>query len=182
MQERTCKVCGKTKPISEYYKHAGYADTKCKECAKAYSREYNRTHDEELKAYQKEYYSKNKHRINARNKEWTEKNRERHNQYCKNWNNEHFNERNEYQRKYRRNNKDKYYAHGRISSRVQLGKIEKPSACEICGRTGRVEAHHEDYSKPLDIIWCCKKCHWILDEKRRKREKGSLLGLVNTGI
>lgn len=43
--------------------------------------------------------------------------------------------------------------------------IQKP--CEVCGnnerfkdgRTG-VQAHHDDYDRPLEIRWLCQKCHY----------------------
>jgi hypothetical protein len=31
--------------------------------------------------------------------------------------------------------------------------------CQICGKSGELEGHHADYSKPLEIIWVCKNCH-----------------------
>lgn len=40
---------------------------------------------------------------------------------------------------------------------VQRGELEK-KPCERCGAL-KVEAHHHDYSKPLDVEWLCKKCH-----------------------
>lgn len=41
---------------------------------------------------------------------------------------------------------------------VKRGKIKK-GACVVCGETEGVEAHHEDYSKPLEVVWYCRKHH-----------------------
>ena len=42
---------------------------------------------------------------------------------------------------------------------VEKGEIEKATECEHCGATGRLEKHHHDYSKPLEITWLCTRCH-----------------------
>jgi hypothetical protein len=40
---------------------------------------------------------------------------------------------------------------------LRKGTISRKS-CNVCGDENS-EGHHEDYTKPLDIIWLCKKHH-----------------------
>lgn len=44
---------------------------------------------------------------------------------------------------------------------IRHGKLKKPSKCTHCLEKKRLEGHHEDYAKPLEVIWLCKKCHTI---------------------
>jgi hypothetical protein len=39
---------------------------------------------------------------------------------------------------------------------MQSGRL-KPQPCMICG--AKSEAHHPDYSRPLDVVWLCRKHH-----------------------
>lgn len=41
---------------------------------------------------------------------------------------------------------------------IKQGKLIKES-CEICKSDENVEAHHDDYDKPMDIRWLCRKHH-----------------------
>ena len=62
-----------------------------------------------------------------------------------------------------------------VEAALRAGAIEKPRNCEACGRPDsekRVEAHHRDYSKPLDVTWLCPDCHYAADKDRREREGG----------
>lgn len=46
--------------------------------------------------------------------------------------------------------------------------------CEKCGAQP-AHAHHEDYSKPLDVVWLCPTHHADLHRQRRKQQKLSML-------
>ena len=43
--------------------------------------------------------------------------------------------------------------------------VRKP--CEKCRSTTMVEAHHDDYSKALDVRWLCHVCHMALHAEQR---------------
>ena len=47
-------------------------------------------------------------------------------------------------------------ARNKVNSAIRSGKL-RPQPCIVCG--GKAEAHHSDYSKPLDVDWLCRKHH-----------------------
>lgn len=46
-----------------------------------------------------------------------------------------------------------------VGNAIRDGKMCKPLFCTRCLSPGNVQAHHRDYSKPLDVVWLCQKCH-----------------------
>lgn len=48
--------------------------------------------------------------------------------------------------------------HG-IVQRAILNKQLTQMPCESCGASRHIEAHHDDYSRPMDVRWLCKSCH-----------------------
>lgn len=40
-----------------------------------------------------------------------------------------------------------------------LGVVEKSKRKQRVRSVVELEMHHEDYSKPLDVIWLCVPCH-----------------------
>jgi hypothetical protein len=53
--------------------------------------------------------------------------------------------------------------------------VQQP--CERCGSREHIHAHHEDYNKPLEVIWLCRPCHRALHRERDHgdRQQGELL-------
>jgi hypothetical protein len=60
-------------------------------------------------------------------------------------------------------NREKRNAHAKVRRAVLAGKITRPDRCQECGRECVPQAHHGDYSKPLDVAWLCPPCHSIED-------------------
>lgn len=59
--------------------------------------------------------------------------------------------------KWRAENPLAYKAQTAVGNAVRDGRLFK-EPCALCG-TGQVHAHHRDYSKPLEVVWLCAKCH-----------------------
>lgn len=66
-------------------------------------------------------------------------------------------------------NKHKRYAQGKVAFAVRKGTlIRKP--CEKCGSLDS-EAHHDDYSNPLDVRWLCDTHHKDHHVEMRRLER-----------
>lgn len=53
-----------------------------------------------------------------------------------------------------------------VENALKRGAIIRKDKCETCGDSGtfkdgrsKIQAHHCDYNKPLDVIWLCQHCH-----------------------
>lgn len=60
---------------------------------------------------------------------------------------------------------EKAKARSKLREAVRHGRLER-QPCLICGILP-VDAHHPDYSKPLDVMWLCRRHHQ--DEHNRLR-------------
>ena len=135
-----CKVCGTEKEPSDFYAN----DRTCKECRKAKVRANRKANIEYYRQYDKDRanrpdrvaarkeYAKTERGIAAGNKAkylWAER------------------------------NKKKRWANDAVNNAVRDGKILKPQNCSSCGKSGRIEGHHADYNRPLDVEWLCSQCH-----------------------
>jgi len=56
---------------------------------------------------------------------------------------------------------EKHKARYTLRNAIRLGKVER-GCCEVCG-SAEVEAHHDDYTKPLEVRWLCPLHHRIME-------------------
>jgi len=65
---------------------------------------------------------------------------------------------------------NKQAARVELNKAINRGEVVKPDTCEVCnGTPDRLEAHHADYNKPLNVSWVCSGCHGTLDREMRKK-------------
>lgn len=65
-------------------------------------------------------------------------------------------------------NKIKQKARRLIAYALEVGKIKR-HPCQQCGAL-KTDAHHEDYSKPLEVIWLCRRCHCLWERSAMLKE------------
>lgn len=74
--------------------------------------------------------------------------------------------------RYKKRQVKKYPKRARARSIVakakRTGKLI-PKPCLVCGASQDIQAHHEDYNKPLEVIWLCRSCHRDLHEARKHK-------------
>lgn len=66
------------------------------------------------------------------------------------------------------NNKVKKNAHLKVRRAMLAEKLER-QPCVKCGKVA--QAHHEDYSKPLDVTWYCPAHHSERHKEIRKEQR-----------
>ena len=54
---------------------------------------------------------------------------------------------------------DQKHANEAVFNAIQTGKLIRPKTCSKCGMEGKVDGHHPDYTKRLEVIWLCRCCH-----------------------
>ncbi len=98
-----------------------------------------------IRETQRKFYERNRERMLERVKKYQKINREKISVYDKN------------------RDKQKRKARWSVYNHIKYGLLSK-KPCFGCGNI-KVQAHHEDYSKPLEIIWLCTSCHGIRHRK-----------------
>lgn len=129
---KKCFKCQATKPLMDFYKHPKMADghlNKCKDCAKADVSVHRQNNLEKIREYDRQ-----RGKLPERIKQNIA--------FTKVWRNE---------------DRRRSVAHNAVARALKAGNLI-PQPCERCSSEVTV-AHHEDYDKPLDVVWLCQSCH-----------------------
>lgn len=156
---KTCFKCGESKERSFFYKHSAMSDGylgKCKECTKSDVAKHRLDNLERIQEYD---------RNRPNHKERMEKNKARSKTASGKISRAKGNRR--YIEKY----PEKYKA-GIITSNAIRSGLLLQRDCEVCGE-GKVEGHHDDYSKPLDVRWLCGNHHREHHKQMREHRRES---------
>ena len=140
-----CEICG-TEFLGNH-SQAKYCSDECRKISLRKSwREYSIKNRDKRAIYHKKYYESHKEQFAEYSKKATKKYKANHKDVII-----------ERQKAYNLLHENKYTARLKVRNALRNGSlIKKP--CEICGEL-KVEAHHDDYSKPLEVIWLCKRHH-----------------------
>lgn len=135
---------------------------------------------EQKKQYDHEYYLNHRQDVLRRSAQYQKEHPEKVNQYCRKSvakrlrsNPEFRKRRMEYYKTWYQNHrekmlarmKDNYNPHkaltrSAVRSALIDGRLQKPDTCSKCGQGSvKIEGHHRDYDKPLEVEWLCDLCH-----------------------
>lgn len=144
LKKKKCKICGK-----HFYLRGANAKTCSDECRKENIRRngnknskiWVKRHPKKRKKICHEYSIKNREVLGIKAKKWRKKNPQKAIGITKRW---------------RKNNPKKRNAQAKAqyNIKIPIGKL-----CEICKEKKAVQRHHQDYEKPLEVMFVCSMCH-----------------------
>lgn len=143
-----CKICGKIDSEVEFYDSLA---SRCKECHKQKIRENRAAKADYYRAYDAKRFQEDP-RVKARHKRYQQTDAGKASMGAS-------------RAKWLADNGDKRSAHHMVNNAVRDGRLFKPECCQVCGsKHYRIHGHHADYTRPLDVVWCCPQCHHDIHE------------------
>lgn len=137
MKRKQCFKCKRRRALSRFYPHPMMADGylgKCKDCTKRDVALNYEEHRTEKSAYDQQRNKKPKRKAaQAR-----------------------------YQQNTRERNPEKYKARTAVGNAIRDRRLIR-QPCQVQPCETKAQAHHSDYSKPLEVDWLCFKHHRELE-------------------
>jgi hypothetical protein len=148
---KLCKACRQEKPLDDFSPHPSTADRlqpKCKPCRASHSREARR---------------RDRRHYRRKGREHQRTSYERHAEEKRQARRDRYNTASETARRQaeRAAHPEKFRAREALRYAIRRGRIVRPDRCDSCGTACKPEAHHPDYSRPLEVEWLCSTCHGL---------------------
>lgn len=128
---KTCFKCGEEKPIEDFYRHPRMADGHMGKCKECARADVRENRSKRRSQYAA--YERQRFNDPGRKARMLEA-----------------------QRRRRAKHPEKDRARQALSNAIRDGKLER-GVCEVCGE--QAEAHHENYSRALEVRWLCFQHH-----------------------
>lgn len=68
-------------------------------------------------------------------------------------------------------------ARAAVAAAIRRGDLVIPKRCQRCSKRHtlkrRLQAHHADHARPLDVDFLCITCHAAVEKKKRRRSPPS---------
>jgi len=164
---KKCTRCEVEKELTEFWQRkdrgTGY-HTICKQCMNSDRKNRNAHKLEEIYAKQREGYQKHRQkRLKWMHDYWENLSDEKKDEIREKKRISFQNSQEQKRKKaeYLKNvyDQQKYKANMQVSDAIRRGKLVKPTHCQVCNTEDLLDGHHSDYSKPLQVLWVCRKCH-----------------------
>jgi len=166
IKTKTCPKCKQIKPVSEFHKNQSRIDgysSWCKICNSENSKRYNKTERGKIvsKKAVKKYSKTIKYKIARKRYNQSKKGKMSIRAYSKS----DMAKANSIiqARKYRQRHKDRCTARIIVNHAVKRKGFPgaNTKVCQYCGKQAE-QYHHPDYSKSLDVVPLCAKCHRLI--------------------
>jgi hypothetical protein len=131
MQSKRCFKCLETLPMEAFYKHSAMGDGRLNKCKECTKKDVSehRLRNIERIRQYDKMRASQPHRMKLRKEIIDE------------WLQKH---------------PDRRAAQYKVSNAIRDGKLKR-QPCWVCGQ--KAEAHHPDYSRPLEVVWLCRPHH-----------------------
>jgi hypothetical protein len=144
---KVCLECNVNKPLTEYYAHAQMQDghlNKCKDCVKNRVHKHRKNNLDAVRDYDKKRNLLPHRAIARKNYLNTENGKIARKKALLN---------------YKNNHPLKYAAQVIVGNAIRNGELIRSKNCSECNSDYKIEGHHDDYTKPLQVKWLCELCH-----------------------
>lgn len=178
----TCSICRLDKPADAFSidGRTNKPRRHCKRCRCEVEAARRMANPEQKRSTDRRYYAENAERLCAYQRTYRRNNRARLREYFRDYGRRFYREVIQpASRRWQARNPEKLRAHRILWSAIRKGVVSVKDRCEDCGaarpvndrRSKHIEAHHCDYTKPLEVRWLCKPCHFKADLVRRDLER-----------